>query len=475
MIKASDVRKVAKAQIGVKESPPNSNRTKFGKDFGMNGVPWCAIYEWWDAWVAAKKKESQNPIYKSASAANIQDLTVKCKRGTYIMKKTASKVKRQAMARRVLPEDQVSFDFGEYDCIRRHTGFAEDIDGDHIICNEGNTSKHGSQDNGGAVCLQRRHYSYICCVVRPNYKLPKPWSITKELPVDGDFGYQSRYRMQWWLGVPIDADIGPTTVKALQKELGIKQTGLWTHDVTKALQAMLKKKVDKTLAVDGDFRKLTIKAFQKYLNKMLPKKTELLVTEPVKVDQAVRSVVENTSETVSTATTETKKTKREKWCDYARKCAWPKGTKKKIYSYPNGKRRKEYVKALKKAFKNRSRWRRQTRMGASCDVAVAAVIRALGIDKKFPRGCDDILKYLKSKRGKKYWKCIKEKNWKKWKPFTVVFQVYKSGGKHILIYLGGGWVFNAHYCKKTYPRIERASKIIKKESKCKHFKVFVPR
>ena len=47
MTKASDIVKVAVSQIGVKESPANSNKTKYGKWFGMNGVPWCAIFLDW--------------------------------------------------------------------------------------------------------------------------------------------------------------------------------------------------------------------------------------------------------------------------------------------------------------------------------------------------------------------------------------------------------------------------------------------
>jgi hypothetical protein len=32
-------------QIGYEESPAGSNRTKFGVQYGFNGVPWCAIFE----------------------------------------------------------------------------------------------------------------------------------------------------------------------------------------------------------------------------------------------------------------------------------------------------------------------------------------------------------------------------------------------------------------------------------------------
>jgi hypothetical protein len=30
--------------VGVKESPPGSNRTPFGRWFGADGVPWCAVF-----------------------------------------------------------------------------------------------------------------------------------------------------------------------------------------------------------------------------------------------------------------------------------------------------------------------------------------------------------------------------------------------------------------------------------------------
>lgn len=30
--------------VGVRESPPGSNRTPFGRWFGTDGVPWCAIF-----------------------------------------------------------------------------------------------------------------------------------------------------------------------------------------------------------------------------------------------------------------------------------------------------------------------------------------------------------------------------------------------------------------------------------------------
>jgi len=38
---------VAEREIGYKESPANSNRTKYGEWFGWNGVAWCGIFVSW--------------------------------------------------------------------------------------------------------------------------------------------------------------------------------------------------------------------------------------------------------------------------------------------------------------------------------------------------------------------------------------------------------------------------------------------
>ena len=44
---AKSLLKTAKSQVGVKESPRNSNKTKYGKEYGLNGQPWCCIFVWW--------------------------------------------------------------------------------------------------------------------------------------------------------------------------------------------------------------------------------------------------------------------------------------------------------------------------------------------------------------------------------------------------------------------------------------------
>lgn len=144
------------------------------------------------------------------------------------------------------------------------------------------------------------------------------------------------------------------------------------------------------------------------------------------------------------------KKKRKKIADAAVACAWPKGTPKSKYKYPGGKRRKAYKEALKKAYGERKGWGKQTKAGASCDVFVGTCIRASGIDKKFPRGLDEQKSYV---RKSKKWHRIARKHMKRG-------DIVIRNGVHIMIYLGGGLVANAHYKKKTYPIIEKASKEI---------------
>lgn len=38
---------IAEKEIGVTEVPPNSNKTKYGKWFGLDGLPWCGIFVSW--------------------------------------------------------------------------------------------------------------------------------------------------------------------------------------------------------------------------------------------------------------------------------------------------------------------------------------------------------------------------------------------------------------------------------------------
>lgn len=270
MATAHDVLKVAASEIGNCESPKNSNKTTYGREFGLNGQPWCAIFLWW----CFKHAGAGSLFPHNASAAYAQDEMVRCNGGAWIMKKNKSRTTRKAYLSKAKPGDIVCFDFGKMNAYRQHIGIVESVSGDYLICIEGNTSKSGSQSNGGMVVRQRRIYTSVCSAARPNWDgksvpelKPDPYA---PLEVDGDFGFYTKTKLQVWVGVTPDGDIGKVTVRALQKKVGTKVDGEWGNLTTKAIQKLLNKHGNK-LKVDGEFGRKTITALQKYLNDVVHK------------------------------------------------------------------------------------------------------------------------------------------------------------------------------------------------------------
>lgn len=175
---AKEVMAIAKSQIGVMESPANSNNVKYNTAYYGHKVyggsySWCAVFEWWCGERAAKKYGGTNPIPKNANAAYGQDEIVSKKGGKWILKKTTSASKRKAALKKMKMGDVVCFDFGAMDAFRDHTGFVLRVKGDYVWTIEGNTSKSGSQSNGGRVCEKKRHYTDICSCARPKYSVSK--------------------------------------------------------------------------------------------------------------------------------------------------------------------------------------------------------------------------------------------------------------------------------------------------------------
>lgn len=263
---ASKVVAIAVSQIGVTESPKNSNKTKYGKAFGMNGVPWCAIFIWW----CFNKAGAGKLFPHNASAAYAQDEIVSRCGGKWIMKKNTRKDTRKAYLAKAKPGDIVTFDFGRMNAYRQHIGIVERVSGQYLICIEGNTSKSGSQSNGGMVCRQRRIYTSVCAAARPKYigsdKL-------EPLEVDGVMGYETICRLQRLLKVTEDGEIGPITTKAWQKKIGMSkkdQDGDWGTKTWTATQHYLTTEGFPVM-VTGKKDKATIKAMQKFLNKKVTK------------------------------------------------------------------------------------------------------------------------------------------------------------------------------------------------------------
>src|SRR3954471_7424874 len=47
MTTAVEVLRRARAEIGTRETPRESNKQKYGAWYGMNGQPWCAMFVSW--------------------------------------------------------------------------------------------------------------------------------------------------------------------------------------------------------------------------------------------------------------------------------------------------------------------------------------------------------------------------------------------------------------------------------------------
>ena len=146
---------LARAEIGTVESPPNSNKQKYGAAYGWNGVAWCAIFVWWLFHMAGLEK--------------------------LLPKKTASCAVLIASAKReglwvtsdYRPGDILVYNFGTAKNPQRHTGILESISGSVLTAIEGNTAI-GNDDNGGRVMRRTRKVSQVEGALRPRYETVEP-------------------------------------------------------------------------------------------------------------------------------------------------------------------------------------------------------------------------------------------------------------------------------------------------------------
>ena len=466
-INVREFMEIAIRQNGYKESPPNSNKTKFGREFGMDGVPWCAIYEWAVADEASDRFGGDNPIAKSASAAYIQDETVRKKGGSWIMEKTASNATKLNGLKKAKEGDIIDFDFGANDLYRRHTGLVIGVIGDEYVTIEGNTSSsdRGSQSNGGMVAIRRRSYKEVCSIVRPKFGKYK-----KHKPTEPFDGILPKLPKKGWFEL---GDHG-RKVKKLQKALNwitdfhLKEDGKFGNCT---LACVFRFQIDYDLIPDGEFGHQCMTKLSWLVEKYRVKEqVEDLVDEAEKVAETGDKPPSATSDEVSvTEEKPKKKAYAEKIVAKAKECSWAYGTKKSKYAMPDGKPKKEYRQALNRAYPNRDSWGFRPRHGRSCDVFVGVVARDSGADNGFPRGLDEVIPYVK--KHPKKWELLNIHDRKKMKPSDIIYQIYKSGAGHICIYMGGNRVANAHYVKNTYPVIQAYSNIVKDAKDCRQFYV----
>ena len=151
---AEKVLAIAKAELGVKESPPNSNNVKYntwyyGKPVSGNAYPWCMAFVQWVFTQAGVPL----PL-KTASCGALMN---------------AAKKTGQWVTKDYRPGDVVIYDFPG-GAATDHTGIIERVTGAGVVAIEGNTSEAGSQSNGGMVCRKTRPYNQVVGAVRPKYQ-----------------------------------------------------------------------------------------------------------------------------------------------------------------------------------------------------------------------------------------------------------------------------------------------------------------
>lgn len=149
---------IARGEVGVVETPPNSNTGKRvldyqrATDLAGTGWPWCAAFVCWcirewlkdvDVLRALKMTAAQAEAWrpKTAAAFGFHDWAEK--NGLLVM--------NDSMNNTLHTGDIMTFDMS-------HVGFVADDNGPYVSTIEGNTSSSGSRDGGG-VFAKSRHRS----------------------------------------------------------------------------------------------------------------------------------------------------------------------------------------------------------------------------------------------------------------------------------------------------------------------------
>lgn len=163
MATAEQVLAIARRELGVKESPANSNRVKYntwyyGREVSGSAYPWCMAFVQW-------------VFYQAGVPLPLR--TASCGALMNAAKKTGRWVTKDFR-----PGDVVVYDFhggGAAD----HTGVVEKAAPAGVVAIEGNTSRTGSQSNGGMVCRKTRHEKLIAGAVRPEFEKEEDMDIAK--------------------------------------------------------------------------------------------------------------------------------------------------------------------------------------------------------------------------------------------------------------------------------------------------------
>ena len=150
MATSKDILAVARRELGYTESPAGSNRTKYGKWFGLDGQPWCMMFVQW--------------CFRQADAQDLLPaLTASC--GALMR---AAQAKGCWITGGYQPGDVVIYDFPGNNVKTDHCGIVLTAVTGGVRAIEGNTGI-GNDSNGGEVMERTRPLSVIIGAYRPHY------------------------------------------------------------------------------------------------------------------------------------------------------------------------------------------------------------------------------------------------------------------------------------------------------------------
>ena len=158
MATAERVLSIARRELGTREEPAGSNRTKYGKWMGMDGQPWCMSFAQW--------------VFHQAGVP-LPLRTASCGALMRAARKAGMWVEKDFH-----PADVVIYDFPGGGAVD-HCGIVERVSLAGVTAIEGNTSQAGSQSNGGQVCRKARPARQIVGAVRPKFEEEDDMDISK--------------------------------------------------------------------------------------------------------------------------------------------------------------------------------------------------------------------------------------------------------------------------------------------------------
>lgn len=220
----------AAAENGTKESPANSNKTKYGQWYGLDGVKWCCIFV---SWVYDHAGHPLEPIDRPKGYQS-------CQSGFNFWQR------KNRLTKEPLPGDIVLYDWtGDGHC--DHTGiFVTWLDPakTRFQAWEGNTAQ-GNDSDGGQVMLRERKKTSVAAFATP-FALDNNASVdmsSDNTLEKGDMGAAvtvlQKLLHDLEFNITVDGIFGSETekiIKTFQQKHSLSPTGIVTPEILGAIQ-----------------------------------------------------------------------------------------------------------------------------------------------------------------------------------------------------------------------------------------------